>query len=545
MVPSVPRLPAAVLALLLTVVPCGGAHAHAVLVESSPAADTVLAEAPEKAVLRFNEPVRPVVVRLLRAADGSSIELGATEAFDTELRAALPETLFAGSYLLSYRVTSADGHPVAGSFVFAIGSPGGVDAGALAASGQGDGFWRIAGVAARSFWYGALLLASGLALFLALIPAPAELVRPLRRPLTGVTLAGMIAGLVMLGATGGGLLGEPPSALLTPELWRIALDSPVALSVAIAIAGLVVLVPWIPAAFGPERARLLAGALLVASSFGASGHAVTAGPPWVTMPALSVHALCAAYWVGAFAPLLLGLRRLPRAQALLVVRAFARVAVPAVACLVLAGILISALQLRAPSALIATDYGRLLLLKLGLVASLLGLAVLNRWVLTPALERGEGGASWLRRTVAMDLALAAGVVVATASLGAVSPPRALAERGAHEHAHHAGRDYAVHAAARGHHLVLVATPAATGDNRIDLFFTDDQNRPVEGQGAELSLSLPGHGVEPLRLDPEPIEPGHYRAQSLLPLPGHWQVQVELLIDDFTKLAFRTRIAVEK
>jgi copper transport protein len=370
-------------ALLLTVVLCGGAHAHAVLLDSSPPAGATLAEAPARIILRFNEPVRPIRVLLLRGEDGAGIELGAPEAADTTLHVALPETLPVGSYVLSYRVTSADGHPVAGSFVFAIGSPGATGAVARAATGQDDDFWHVAGVAARALWYGTLLLATGLALFLVLIPAPFELARPLRRALPWLALAGILACLVMLGATGGGLLGDPLAALLTLEPWRIALGSPVALSVAIATGGLVVLALPGRVRLGPERFWLLAGALLVAWSFGLSGHAATAGPRWVTMPALSVHALCAAFWIGAFAPLLLGLRRLPRAGALVLVQAFSRLAVPTVACLVLAGVLISALQLRAPSALIATDYGRLLLLKLGLVAGVLGLAAINRWVLTP------------------------------------------------------------------------------------------------------------------------------------------------------------------
>ena len=545
MVPSAHHLTGAFLALILTVVRCGGALAHAVLLDSSPPAAATLAEAPAQIVLRFNEPVRPVRVRLLRAEDGADIELGTPEVVDTELRVVLSETPSAGSHLLSYRVTSADGHPVAGSFLFAIGSSGTIGAGALAAAGQSDDFWSAAGVAARALWYGTLLLAAGLALFLALIPVPAELAWPLRRALAWLTLAGMAAGVAMLGATGGALLGDPPGALLTTVPWRIALGSPVAASVAIATAGLALLLLWKSMTLGSERLWLLAGALLVASSFGVSGHAATAGPPWVTMPALFAHALCAACWVGAFAPLLLGLRRLPRAEALVLVQAFSRLAVPAVAGLLLAGLLISALQLRAPSALIATDYGRILLLKLALVAGLLGLAAVNRWALTPALERGERGAVWLRRTVAADLALAAGVVVLTASLGGVTPPRALAEQAAHGHAHHVAHDYAVHAAARGRHLILVVTPAAVGDSRLDLFFTDDRNRPIEGKAVELSLSLPERGIEPLHLAAEPVEPGHYRAQTLLPLPGEWQTGVELLIDDFTKLTFQTRIVVER
>jgi copper transport protein len=531
------------LALLLTAPAGGGAHAHAVLVDSSPPADATLAEGPGEIVLRFNEPIRPVVVRLLRAEDEAGIELGALDAVDTELRVALPETLSDGSYLLSYRVTSADGHPVTGSFVFVVGTPRDDGAAALAVAGQGDDLWRMAGVVARSFWYGALLLASGVALFLALTRAPPELVRPLRHALFWLAITGIVACFVMLGATGGALLGDPPAALLTPAPWRIALGSPIALSVASATAGLAALALPAFARFGPERLRLLAGALLVAASFGLSGHAATAGPAWVTFPTLALHACCVAFWVGAFAPLLLALRRLPRFEALVLVQSFSAWAVPAVACLLLAGILLSALQLRAPSALIATDYGRILLLKLALVAGLLGLAAVNRLVLTPALERGERGAVWLRRTVATDLALAAGVVVLTASLGAVPPPRALAQQAAHSHAHHVTHDYAVHAVARARQLVLVATPAMVGDSRLDLFFTDDRNQPVAAEAVELSLSLPEQGIEPLRLTAAPIEPGHYRAQTLLPLPGEWQVGVDMLIDDFTKLTFQTRIAV--
>jgi copper transport protein len=78
------------LALLLTVVLCGGAHAHAVLLDSSPPADATLAEAPARIMLRFNEPVRPVRVLLLRGEDGTGIELGSPEAANTTLHVALP-----------------------------------------------------------------------------------------------------------------------------------------------------------------------------------------------------------------------------------------------------------------------------------------------------------------------------------------------------------------------------------------------------------------------------------------------------------------------
>jgi copper transport protein len=156
-----------------------------------------------------------------------------------------------------------------------------------------------------------------------------------------------------------------------------------------------------------ERLGLLAGAFLVGASFALSGHAATSGPAWITRPALVLHALCAAYWIGSFAPLLIALRRLPRERAHVVMRAFSAGAVVAVAGLLLAGVVLAALQLRTPAALLTTDYGRLLLLKLVLVAALLGLGAFNRLVLTPALERRREAVVGLRRTIGADLVLAA------------------------------------------------------------------------------------------------------------------------------------------
>jgi copper transport protein len=535
------------LALLLAAFPCSAVHAHAMLLESAPAANAALASAPEQIVLRFNEPIRPAVIRLLRANDEASIEVGSPEVTDTELRAPLPEPLSDGRYVLSYRVTSADGHPVVGSLVFAVGAPGATPSPALAETGDPEDFWPAAGVAARALWYGSLLLAAGLALFLGLLRVPTDLQPPLRRALAWLAVVGLWACLAMLAATGGGLHGGPPGALLQLETWRIALTSPVAASVAVAAVGLGILAGAARRVTPYRRLVLPAGAFLVAASFALSGHAATAGPGWITWPVLVLHALCAAYWVGAFAPLLLALRRLARYQALALMRAFSTGAVWAVVCLVLAGVALSALQLRTPSALVTTDYGLLLLLKLALVALLLGVGAINRLILTPALARRAEAVSKLRRTIGVDLALAAGVVVLTAGLGTVPPPRALAEQAAaHAHPDHGVDDDPIQIVTQGeHHLVVVATPATIGWNRIDLYLMDGQGRSVGAKAAEISLALPSMGIEALRVDATAGAPGHFLGRAELPVAGHWEVRAELLVDDFTKLPFRARIAVAR
>ena len=162
----------------------------------------------------------------------------AVEAVDTELRALLPEGLPDGSYLLSYRVTSADGHPIVGSFVFAIGAPSARASPPLAAAGQ----HRRLLARSRGGRSGALVRQPAARLGPGAVPRSAagpdrSSAAASTRPSPGSPRSASPACLAMLGATGGALYGGPAGALLSPEPWRIALASPVATSVALAAPG--------------------------------------------------------------------------------------------------------------------------------------------------------------------------------------------------------------------------------------------------------------------------------------------------------------------
>ena len=70
--------------------------------------------------LRFNESVAPAVASLIDAA-GKAHDV-TMRAVDQSVEIALPDELPRGTQVLSYRVVSQDGHPVAGSLVFSIGA---------------------------------------------------------------------------------------------------------------------------------------------------------------------------------------------------------------------------------------------------------------------------------------------------------------------------------------------------------------------------------------------------------------------------------------
>ena len=106
--------------LLLVLVQATAAFAHAALVKSEPADGAVLGQAPARLILTFSEPVSPLVMRLIRP-DGQSLDPSVT-AENATITVALPP-LGRGTHILSWRVSSADGHPIGGTALFSVGAP--------------------------------------------------------------------------------------------------------------------------------------------------------------------------------------------------------------------------------------------------------------------------------------------------------------------------------------------------------------------------------------------------------------------------------------
>jgi copper transport protein len=136
------RLIAGLVTLLLVLRLASGAPAHASLVSAAPGDGSVLAQAPKTVQLHFNEPVTPAVIRLIDA-EGRTRDDATARATDKTIIIALPENLPRGTQIISYRVISEDGHPVAGSMVFSIGAATGTK-GTQANSGAVNGLIWLA-----------------------------------------------------------------------------------------------------------------------------------------------------------------------------------------------------------------------------------------------------------------------------------------------------------------------------------------------------------------------------------------------------------------
>lgn len=100
----------------------GPAWAHDVLRSSSPADGTHVERPPAEVVLTFDEPALAVGTEVLVTGPSGAVATGPPRLVDNEVRQSLTPGP-AGAYTVVWRVTSADGHPVSGTFAFTADQP--------------------------------------------------------------------------------------------------------------------------------------------------------------------------------------------------------------------------------------------------------------------------------------------------------------------------------------------------------------------------------------------------------------------------------------
>jgi copper transport protein len=503
------------------------ALAHAQLRATDPAEGAVVPAAPAMVTLDFNEPVAPLVLRWI-APDGAVTDVVGT-ARNTSVAATPPEGIREGTHLLSWRVVSEDGHPVGGTLTFHVGAPSAAPPPAAAASAG-------AARAAALLRFGltvALVGAVGVAVFAAFVAREPASETAGAVAVVSAALA-VPLGAALLGAQGLDMLSLSPGALATPSPWRAALGAPIAATVALAVTAALLggLAAHTPGA--PRRATLAAGAWVLASlSFAASGHATVAPPRGLAVPAVALHAMAVLFWMGALLPLLLALRD---GGAELLLRRFSFLAVPMVAILVLSGTMLTWLQAGSPGALLGSAYGAVLAAKLALVAALLGLALRNRRVLTPAIAAGDPAAvPRLARAIRAEILLGLLILALASAFRLTPPPRAMTETAEPLFAHiHTDRVMAD----------IRLTPGRAGPVEVSLGFQTGDFAELVPKEVEVILAQPSAGIEPIRLEAQRGGDGLWHAGPVTLLrPGDWAVTLRLLVTDFERVTLTDTLSL--
>jgi putative copper resistance protein D len=285
--------------------------------------------------------------------------------------------------------------------------------------------WDLAAVLIKSVTYGTTFVAAGGLLFLVysrrLIATDQE--RRISRWLCCCTLAALVLSLVRISVLAG-FTGESFADMLSVATMKLVLNSGEARATGLRVIGLSLLAT---ALFSHRRRAGLAlvGALVAVVSFAGIGHAWATGRAGL-VGVLTVHVVCAAFWLGALPPLWLIARDGEHSILASVAGRFGRIAAWVVALLILAGATLGAVFLGSPAELWTSGYGRLLALKIAAVAVLLALAARNKLRVTPRLQAGDvAGVQVLHKSIEFEMLLGALILIVTATFTTVAGPTVL------------------------------------------------------------------------------------------------------------------------
>ena len=96
----------------------------------------------------------------------------------------------------------------------------------------------------------------------------------------------------------------------------------------------------------------------------------------------------------------------------------------------------------------------------------------------------------------------------------------------------------------GYSIQVIVTPSKRGPNNVMVHVMDKSNKMVGVMSVSSEWSLPSAGLEALTFELPESMPGMYAADiSQLVIAGTWNLRVDVLIDDFTKIIFRFEVPI--
>jgi len=534
------------------------AYAHAQLLSTNPANGARLDTPPAEIVLRFTERVNTVRdgLRLLDATGvvRSTAQAQLDPGEGSRVRLTVPGGLPAGIYTVSWRVVSADSHPIHGAFVFGVGD---VQVTALPEAGAqagGDRALSIAFWAARILGYAALALLAGGAAFLAFCWPSGAAVHRARRVVTAGWVGSLCCAVAVLLLQGPYAAGRTLTALASPTLLGATLGTDygwyVLARIVLLVIGGVLLFGWLRR---PDRKPLqwtAVGLLAVALpvTWVGTGHA-NADASIVAAVSDAAHLSAMAVWFGGLA--LLVTTALSTSEP----RPVAKLA--AVAILLWFGAMSrSVVQKRYVRPAIQADQPEAELVSAGRGAAVAArrkpakrAGATTSTVQGRNVRRAEKAAHeqdlharrQLRWSVRIEVCIAV-AVLGLAALLVATPPGARPEAAVAAPAPEvATTELALNGGGR---VDVRLAPARVGATTLTLAVLDAAGKPWDVPEVTAAFGLPADGVGPLAATLKKTGPGAYASDGFsLPLAGAWQVQVKVRTTDIDLLTATTEVVV--
>lgn len=329
----------------------------------------------------------------------------------------------------------------------------------------------------------------------------------------------------------------------------------------------------------------------LAASWAMAEHASTGIQAGLAMPVDVLHLLAVAVWLGGLSTLLVALFRAPAGEQIeaAAVRRFSRVAFGGVTVLAATGIYQSWRQVGSWSALTGTSYGQLLLVKVALVAVLVGIAwISRRWtaqlseaptVVARLVEQrtaekepatvaaGSGDArraaqlarqraavattrekrvrdadpvrTGLRRSVLAEAGVSIVLLAVTTVLTSTEPGRTEEEaKGATAAASQRSGSLSLKlpfdtGGEDGKGTVEVTLdPVRVGGNEMHVFVVRPNGKAFDVPEVKVAFTLEAKKIGPLPVTPDRIATGHWSAIGVqIPMAGDWKIAVTVRTSD--------------
>ena len=539
----------------------GPASAHATLTSSSPADGSRLRTAPASVTLHFDENVGITYVHVTdqtgkRVESGTASHPGGVGAV---VRVGLKPGLRDASYTISYRMVSADSHPIGGVVTFVVGN------GALITRPQTTSV-TPAGVSTSldvARWVSTLgfTALAGVWLVFAAWPAGRGERRVRRIVWTGwaAALLGSIAEVLLQGVNAAG-------APITSAFKWTLIDATIHTNfggwhlLRIGLLGLTGLVLLFALRRGRERLwsedALAPLGVVIAETFAIVGHARTTSPVWLSVGSDTLHLAAIGVWLGGLVMLVVAV--LPRRdgdELAEVMPVFSRVAFGAVIVIAATGVYAAYRGTGSWRALFETEYGLLIIAKVVGFVGLLALGNLSRVLIRRRLGSGRVVAyamsadtevepppagftatdvERMRRSVVIEVAI--GIVVLVLAAVLVGQPRGSDAVAADDRA-------AVSASAplsTQRTVTMTVDPGRHGVVAVRL----DLGPGAQPMHVEATATQPQAQLGPIPVQLVRAGPSYYTAAGLnLPVSGTWDFTVNVMFSEFDAITTELKVTL--
>jgi copper transport protein len=539
---------------------------HASLVDSSPAPFSSVQATPREVVVYFSEPIEISYSRItVLSAGGSHVDMGDahhvagdTSTLAVSMQPGMPE----GVYTVTTRVLSAvDGHVTDGAFTFGIGvtptggeGPSGAPSSILQPTESASRFPGMVGqVIVVGAAFGSLWLWKPLERVPWLAGAFSAQRHAIDRNMvrlviigTGLVIGSNVAIIVVqANDIGAGI----PEAIATKfgNIWTTRMIE----SSILMIIAFFVLRRMTRTGAPPSRAEMLAIlvmgiAVLVTSSLIAHG-AATGEVAAILLDFF--HNAAASIWIGGL--ILMGFVAVPKILAMADERAraaaisiliprFSTIVVTILGLSLITGPLLLFLIESDLSLTLASMYGRILLIKLGLAGAMVAMGAYSQFVIQKravlATTAGPSVQPAGYARFAKSLKAEAGIGVALLLMVSLMANSALP---AGEFPQYGRQDEQAAFADRPVQTTYEQTlytpagkarlsidPFVVGQNKFVLAFFDPDGSPADVSSATIKLTQVERGIGPISIDAARQQDGTFLANAAFSLPGRWSIQVE-------------------